>query len=129
MNILMFKKGDKILIVSILIIVAVLIGWKYLTVDQNEQLIAVITQDGELIKKINLSELKDSETVAIDEPLHQVILAKKGKICFYESDCPNQTCVNAGWLTKAGDRAVCLPNKVIITIEGESQEEVDTFSY
>jgi hypothetical protein len=125
----MFKTGDKILIISILIIAAVFIGFKALQNHSSGDLIAVITQDGELIEEINLTELEDSMTIMIDKPLHQVILAENGKICFYESDCPNQTCVHSGWLTKAGDKAVCLPSKVIITIEGEGDSEVDTFSY
>lgn len=125
----MFKKGDKILIAGILIIVAVFVGFKAIQNHQSGDLIAVITQDGEQIKEINLSKLKEPETIVIEKPLHQVILAENGRICFYESDCPNQTCVNMGWLTKAGDKAVCLPNKVIITIEGEGESDIDTFSY
>lgn len=129
MGIRMFKTGDKILIVSILIIVAIFIGFKAIQNNNSGDLVAKITQDGELIKEINLSELEKSETIVIEEPLHQVILAEKGRIRFYESDCPNQTCVETGWLTKTGDKAVCLPNKVVITIEGEGENEVDTFAY
>ncbi len=129
MGIRIFKKGDKILIVSILIIAAVFFGLKALQKDSGGDLIAVVSQDGEEIKAINLTKLEDSQTIVIEEPLHQVLLAEKGRIRFEKSDCPNQTCVDTGWLTKAGDKAVCLPNKVVISIEGEGESEVDTFAY
>jgi hypothetical protein len=129
MSIRIFKTGDKILIVSILIIAGVFFGFKALQHDSSGNLIAVVSQDGEEIETVNLTKLEDSQTIVIEEPLHQVILAERGRIRFEESDCPNQNCVDTGWLTKAGDKAVCLPNKVVITIEGEGESEVDIFAY
>lgn len=34
------------------------------------------------------------------------------------SDCPDKTCVKTGVLKEAGQRAVCLPNRVIVYLEG-----------
>ena len=129
MSIRIFKTGDKILIVSILIIAVAFLGFKALQNDSSGDLIAVVSQDGEKLEEINLTKLEDSQTIVIEEPLHQVILAEKGRIRFAESDCPNQNCVDTGWLTKASDKAVCLPNKVVITIEGEGESEVDIYAY
>lgn len=124
-----FKKGDKILIAVILIIAGIFFGFKALDREDGGALIAVVSQDGEEIQRLNLTKLSDPQTIIIEEPLHQVILAEEGRIRFAESDCPNQNCVETGWLTKAGDRAVCLPTKVVITIEGEGESEVDIFAY
>lgn len=124
-----FKKGDKILIAVILIIAGIFFGFKALDREDGGALIAVVSQDGEEIQRLNLTKLPDPQTIIIEEPLHQVILAEEGRIRFAESDCPNQNCVETGWLTKAGDRAVCLPTKVVITIEGEGESEVDIFAY
>ncbi|MEQ8176441.1 MAG: NusG domain II-containing protein [Syntrophomonadaceae bacterium] len=128
MNIRTFKTGDIILIVSIAVIAVLFFAWSNYRVAPGAQLKAVITQDGKLIKSINLSALQASESVYINEPLKQVIVAEKGRIRFITSTCPNQTCVKTGWLTKPGDRAVCIPSKVIITIVGDN-EQIDTFSY
>lgn len=34
------------------------------------------------------------------------------------SDCPDKTCVKTGVLTMAGQKSVCLPNGVILSLEG-----------
>ena len=77
-------------------------------------------------------EYERFELVATDEQLefdlHEpgvVIKAQDGQIWFVSSSCANQTCVNTGRLTRAGDIAVCLPNRVIVKIEGTNTSDVD----
>ncbi len=128
MNTRIFKTGDTILIASIAVVALLIMAWNIFGVNDGSQITAVITQNGNLIKQINLNDLKDSEPVYINEPIKQVILAEKGRIRFLESDCPNQICVKTGWLSKPGDRAICMPSKVVITIVG-GDKQVDSVSY
>ncbi len=128
MNTRIFKIGDKILIVSIAVIAVLFMAWNTYGVSPGQQITAVIKQNGNLIKQINLNDLKNPEYINLNNGINQVILAEKGRIRFLESDCPNQTCVKTGWLTKSGDRAVCIPSKVVITIAGDNKQ-VDIFSY
>lgn len=128
MNTRTFKTGDIVLIASIVAIAVLFFAWNNHRIIPGQQLKAVITKDGNLIKQINLSDLQASESINIDQPLKQVILAEKGRIRFLTSECPNKTCVKTGWLEKPGDRAVCIPSKVVITIVGDN-DQIDTFSY
>ena len=41
---------------------------------------------------------------------------KDGRVRIIDSPCPNKTCISQGW----HNPLVCLPNKVMITVEGES---------
>lgn len=41
---------------------------------------------------------------------------KNGRVRITDSPCPNKTCISQGW----HNPLVCLPNKVMITVEGES---------
>ncbi len=43
---------------------------------------------------------------------------KDGRVRFLSSDCPDKICVNTGWLEKAGQSAVCLPNRLSVTVSG-----------
>ena len=43
---------------------------------------------------------------------------KGGRARIACSDCPDKSCVNCGWLTHAGQSAVCLPNAVSLTLTG-----------
>ncbi len=129
MNIPVFKSGDKILIVCMLLAAGLFMAWNTYRVDSGQQLTAVITHDSKLVKKIDLSNLSKSEYINLsEEGIHQVIKAEKGKIRFLESDCPHKFCVKTGWLNKPGDRAVCVPSRVVITIVGYNKK-ADTLAY
>lgn len=39
-----------------------------------------------------------------------------------ESNCPAKVCVHTGWAHASGESVVCLPNKLIITVEGGASE-------
>lgn len=41
---------------------------------------------------------------------------KDGRVRITDSPCPNKTCISQGW----HNPQVCLPNKVMITVEGEN---------
>jgi len=41
-----------------------------------------------------------------------------GKARILDSPCPNKTCVAAAPLSRQGDWSACLPNKVILRVEG-----------
>ncbi|MCF0242049.1 MAG: NusG domain II-containing protein [Treponema sp.] len=50
-----------------------------------------------------------------------------GKVWVTESPCKNKFCIQKGSLSVAGDFAACLPNGVIVTVEG-GEEEFDVIS-
>lgn len=126
----MLKKGDIILVAIIL--VAVLLGtagFNFLKKsDAGNKNIAVIRKDNRIIRKIDLDKVKESERITVGGSYRDTILVEKGRIRFEEADCPDQVCVKTGWLSKKGDMAVCLPNRTIIKIEGET-DEVDGTTY
>ena len=37
---------------------------------------------------------------------------------FVESQCYDHTCERTGWVSRVGDTAVCLPNRMMIKIVG-----------
>lgn len=40
-----------------------------------------------------------------------------GRVRFVDSRCPDHICEGYGWLSRAGDQAVCLPAGVVISVE------------
>jgi len=128
MNIPWLKTGDKILIATVTVLAAVILIWNILGASPDPDVTAVITQDGRIIKQLDLLNLNEPEYLYLTGTVSQVIVAERGRIRFLESDCPNRTCVNSGWLTRAGDRAVCVPSRVVIKIVGKNPE-MDTRAY
>lgn len=80
--------------------------------------VAVIAVGGEEVTRVRLSGV----TAGYDLPLHtdpQVILrVEPGRVRFQKAECPDQICVNTGWLTSPGQTAVCLPARASVRIEG-----------
>lgn len=79
--------------------------------------IAVITQDGNLIERIDLDQVKESRQIVLPGKYHEIVEVEKGRIRFKQADCPDKICVNTGWLKEAGEVAVCLPNRAVVKIE------------
>ncbi len=129
MNIPMLKKGDLILIVCIGIIAGLILAWNtFSSASSSDPITAVITQDRTVLKTINLHAVEKPEYIYLNQGINQVILAEKGRIRFTESDCRDKICVKTGWLTKTGDKAVCIPSKTVITIMGDNQQ-IDSIAY
>lgn len=53
---------------------------------------------------------------------------RDGRARFVDSPCAGRLCVHAGWLSRSGQVAACLPNGVVIEIGG-SDREFDALSY
>ena len=65
--------------------------------------------------------LDAEETVAVRGPLgHTVIRIHNGQAWVESSPCDNKICVTAGHLNRQGEFAACLPNKVLLMIEGSA---------
>jgi len=45
----------------------------------------------------------------------------KGKVRFARSPCRTQYCVHQGWLTHAGQIAICLPNQISLELPGDTK--------
>ena len=48
-----------------------------------------------------------------------VIEVQAGKVRVSEADCPNQDCVEQGWISNAGQQIACLPHKLVVNITDE----------
>jgi hypothetical protein len=44
-------------------------------------------------------------------------------VAITHAECPNHICVRTGWRSKAGDVIVCVPNKTIVRILGDTAED------
>lgn len=73
--------------------------------------------------------LAQDRTIEIPGPLgvsHVVI--QHGQVRFTQSPCRNQYCVHQGWLSRAGQVAVCLPNQISLELLG-GDKNYDSLNY
>lgn len=57
-----------------------------------------------------------------------VISISQGKVRFAKSPCAEQYCVHQGWLTLAGQVAICIPNQISLELIGEAKS-YDSLNY
>lgn len=116
-------------VILFVILFAVLAGLAFaLSRIQTEGTIANIYQDGECIYSIDLSAVTETETITVeDDNGHvNVIEVENGRIRVSEANCPDQVCVETGWLSSSLKPIVCLPAKLVIQIESDPEtEELD----
>ncbi len=81
--------------------------------------IANIYQDSVCIASIDLDAVTEAYTLEVeDEDGHvNVISVEHGRICVSEANCPDQVCVDSGWLSTGITPSVCLPAKLTIQLE------------
>ena len=124
----MLKKGDIFLIAGILFFAVAGFGLMKIINSSDGHKVAVIKQDGRVVKRIDLDSVIIPEEILIQGSYSNILLVEKGRIRFADADCPNRDCVKSGWQSSKGSVAVCLPNKTIIKIEGIN-EEIDGGTY
>lgn len=85
-----------------------------------------IRQGDNVYATLSLDQVR---TMEISGPLGvSKISINHGKVRFEHSPCHNQYCVHQGWLNKAGQVAVCLPNQVSIELLG-ADKLYDSLNY
>lgn len=81
--------------------------------------IAHVSVNGTELLTIDLSRGQDDEISLLELAGVDVVLeVKDHAIRVLRSDCPDQICVHAGWLSRDMDVAICMPNRVAVTVTG-----------
>ena len=57
-----------------------------------------------------------------------VLVIENGEAYLNYSDCPDHTCERTGKIKYVGQSIICLPNKINISIKGDTDEGVDFVS-
>jgi hypothetical protein len=78
-----------------------------------------VSYDGEAVLTMPLDA---DAAFALPQAPNMRFEIKDGKAAVTRSDCPDKTCVRAGFIGRPGQAAVCLPNKVVLSIEGVPSE-------
>lgn len=60
---------------------------------------------------------------------NSIIEIQQGKVRFKQSPCTHQYCISQGWLSKANQIAVCLPNHISVELLGDTNKPFDTLNY
>jgi len=57
------------------------------------------------------------------------IVIEHGTVRVVDSPCPTKVCVHTGAVDRTGAQIACLPNRVLVTVEGRPRKAYDAESY
>lgn len=120
---------DKIIIVGILLLSILPAGILVLTKADAQNRSIIISVNNKLEKSIPINN--DDKNKIYEFTFSKgigYVEVKNGKVRMLEMDkkiCPNGICSDIGWIDKAYQSIVCLPNDIIVTIEGDKYDGVD----
>lgn len=122
----MHKRLSKQDAIVILIILAICIGLLYYFYFREGEAgqYAIVTVDGEEYGKYSLKDNQEIE-IRIDGKVTNTLVISEGKADMTEAVCPDHLCVNQKAVSRDGETIVCLPNKVVVTIESNEESDID----
>lgn len=117
------KAGDFAIFIAIIALACGI--WIRLALMQTEQTYGEILVDGELYQQIKLGG-REQEIIVLQGLVSEVTIEIDGdRMRFISSECFDHTCERTGWISRVGQTAVCLPNRVMLRITGNNTDGVD----
>lgn len=113
------KKNDLILAAVIILAAFAVFAFQCFRQDNGEHHIQ-ITVDGELFGTYDLTV---DQTIEIGSTNRVVI--ENGEARMEQADCPDQVCVNHRAIRRNGESIICLPNRVVVTVESSEESGLD----
>lgn len=114
------SRTEKIIICAILAVCAAAALIITLYSSGHSAKYAVISVDGEEVFRRALT--KDGEFTVPEIPDMRFEISGGG-VRVIGSDCPDKICIKTGLVTETAMSAVCLPNRVVVTVKGDDIHE------
>ena len=116
------RRIDIIVIASLLLLS--LITLLIINLAKKEGALVRVEIDGEIYGEYSLST---NNEYTLNGGTN-ILTIKDGVAYMTYSECPDHTCERVGKIKFVGETIVCLPNKVAVTIIGDSDDGVDLIS-
>lgn len=127
------KKGDYVVIILIIIFAFstfVLTNKKNISNKDSYNKEVVITVDGKEEGRYNLNETKNKKLNIETKYGKNTVLIKNNKVDITDSNCSDKLCVQMNPISKSGESLICLPNRLVVTIESiDKDNELDVVLY
>ena len=118
-----FRVGDGLVI----LLGALFTAWLVATLWQGGTAQKVIIRaGGQLFAETSLDK---TQHIVVPGPLGtSVVEIASGRVRVSADPSPRQLCVKQGWLARAGDAALCLPNQISVELVGATRR-FDSLNY
>ncbi len=122
------KKGDLYLLAGCLLI-ALSSFFLYKVYYHEDGGTVVVTVDGTVCRTLPLDEDTSFAIPASDDKNANVLTIRDGFVSMTEAYCPDKLCMHQKKINKKGETIICLPRKIVISIDSTDKNEVDGVAY
>lgn len=103
-----------------IIIIIFLSALFFIPSSSGEKIIVIVDKRKEYIYPLNVDRIVEFKGKIGMIKLE--IRDKKAKVI--KSSCPQKICMKTGWIENKGEQIICVPNRVIIRIDGEQLDAI-----
>jgi hypothetical protein len=115
------KHGDYVIVAIILLsALALFLGFA----GRGNPASLTVSVDGVIIDRYTLPYYGEAQLTALDYPCTLVLDGYSARVT--DSTCPGHDCEHIGTITRAGESIVCIPNRMIITLDGAATTDAVT---
>ena len=112
------------LVIIISLVTVIFMFQLFWSTEQGSKL--KIRQGDKIIGTYDLNQTRDLHIHGtVGDSLISIV---QGKVRFKQSPCRNQYCVHQGWLSRAGQVAICIPNQISLQLIG-AKSSYDSLNY
>ena len=124
-------KGDKLLIVLVIILSLGSMGYIRAQGLSNKDKYVSVQVNGQEIKKIIFDKNIIGKTIPIESEYgYNLLEIGDDEIRVIEADCPDKIDVKQGKISRIGETIVCLPNRMVVEIKGvDTADGIDMINY
>lgn len=121
-----FGRNDIILLLILAIVFGIVFA-AYSVTHQKAGAYVMVTVHGKEYGEYSLSE---DRTVKIrqDGEVTNVLAIKDGYADMIKANCKNQICVHEKSISKTGETIACIPNSVVVKVEGGQSSNIDSIA-
>ena len=123
MNLSGKKRLADFILIALLLLLA-LVCYLLFSGSGSHGSVAVVCVNGEEVARYSLAEEGRYELNGGSN----ILIIRDGCAWLEDADCPDRLCIKQGGIEKSGESIVCLPHRVIVTVEGGKAAESDAVS-
>lgn len=115
-------KADIVIIISSLVLSVLILTF---SLNNHSPKDCVVEVNGKEIARYSLEQIQGEKTVEIDNEFGKnVIVIDNNGAKITQSSCPDGLEIKSGKITKSGQSLICLPNRLVVRLEGKDKSRV-----
>ncbi|NLY50696.1 MAG: NusG domain II-containing protein [Firmicutes bacterium] len=120
-------RGDKVVLGAVVVLALAVFGYqgmRFRLMPPAQEAQVVVEVKGEVVETHPLKDLKAGGQWQVKGPLgYSVYEGGDNRVRMVSSPCPDKVCVKRGWISASGEAIICVPNQVVIHVEGHQEDE------